>query len=360
MIERYAVLAMVVVASFAGPRGAAGQFPRDASPSDTAQGVVATPPETFRRFASRLPGGRPLVFRFLPEDSAAAVALAAAVADFRPAPAAGADLSADPFTVIVAPSEAAFRELTGGRVPDWGLAVAFPPLGRVVLRSPRLTGDSGADPVTVLRHELAHLYLEVAAGGSDRVPRWFNEGFAALYAEEWRWVSPIRLAWGRLTGSLVPLQALNDSFPDVPAPALAYIQSMAAVRDLERRGDGEGLGSLLKRVRSGATFDAALRATYGLTLGEFYRDWEEHLGREYGWAVALTDERGLWVVLAAVVAAAYLFRRRRIRREIRRRRRREDAALGDPGDHSLGVEEWERYWEQDDDRWRSGGGDATL
>ncbi|MFN2383514.1 MAG: hypothetical protein ABR559_04540, partial [Gemmatimonadota bacterium] len=46
-------------------------------------------------------------------------------------------------------------------------------------------------------------------------------------------------------------------------------------------------------------------------------------------------------------------KRRSILHEIARRRRAEDAALGEPGDHALGVEEWERYWEHDDDdAWR--------
>jgi len=314
----------------------------------------------FERFTVRSAGGRAVTFHFAPRDSGAAAALARTAAAFRPAPIDDADLPADTFDIVVAPSEAAFGELTGGRAPDWGLAVAFPDLSRIVLRSPRLTGQTGADPATVLRHELGHLYLDVAAGGSDAVPRWFNEGFAALYAEEWRWVSPIRLAWGRLTGSLTPLGRLDEAFPDAPAPELAYIQSMAAVRGLRQRGGDEGIRILLARVRAGASFDAALRATYGMTLGQFYADWEAELGREYGWAVALTDERGLWVLLAVLVAFGYLLRRRGVRREIDRLRRREDASLGDPVDHSLGVEEWERYWEHEDDAWQGEDRDASL
>lgn len=349
---------MTVVASRAGAAlavlllavvlAAAGTLP----PVAWAQDAGA---DGFRRFTVSLPGGRPLVFRFAARDSAAAAALARAVGGFLPAPLAAAGLPPDTFHVVIAPSEAAFRELTGGRSPDWGLAVAFPALDRIVIRSPRLTGSSGADPATVLRHELGHLYLDAGAGGSGQVPRWFNEGFAALYADEWRWVSPIRLAWGRVTGALTPLSRLDRSFPEGSPPAAerAYIQSMAAVRSLRERGGDAGIGLLLARMREGASFDAALRATYGLTLGQLYAGWEAELGREYGWAVALTDERGLWVLLALLVAGAYGFRRRAVHREIARRRRREDAALGSPDDHSLGVEEWDRTWEhEDDDEWR--------
>jgi hypothetical protein len=311
--------------------------------------------ETFRPLVVRAPDGRAVVFHHTGRDTGAAVALGRIAAGHFPAPLAGAPLPPDSIDVVLAPGENAFRALTGGRAPDWGLAVAFPDRRRVVLRSPRLTGSEDVDPGVVLRHELNHVYLALGAGGSGATPRWFSEGFAALYADEWRWVDPVRLAWGRVTGRLTPLSGLENSFPAMPAPVLAYVQSMAAVRNLQRRGGDRGLGLLLGRLRDGSTFDLAVRETYGLTLDEFYADWEEEMGREFGWAVVLTDERGLWIGAAFLVLFGWLVRRRALRREIERRRAREDAALGPPEDHSLGVEEWERYWEHEDDAWGGGG-----
>ena len=61
-------------------------------------------------------------------------------------------------------------------------------------------------------------------------------------------------------------------------------------------------------------------------------------------------------MLAIVVLGLYWLRRRGLRREIDARIRSEDRALGEPGDHSLGAEEWERYWEWDDDEeWKGEG-----
>lgn len=297
--------------------------------------------------------GRALVFHHVPADSAIVGRLAEAGGGFVPAPIAALDLPPDTFDVAVAPTEAAFVEMTGGRAPDWGLAVAFPALRRVVIRSPRLTGRMDVDPAVVLRHELSHVYLGAALGdGGERIPRWFNEGFAALYADEWRWVDPYRLAWARLSGTLTPLAELHDTFPEGTDPSVAYTQSLAAVRGLRRRGGDEGLGHLLGRMRDGATFDAALRGTYGMTLDQFYGEWESELGREYGWTVALTGQQGLWVGMAVLVLVLYGLRRRSLRREIEARKVIEDRALGKPEDHSLGVEEWERYWEWEDEEWR--------
>lgn len=324
-----------------------------ASPA-AGQGAGAPSIERVERgFTVRAPNGRPIAFHHAPKDSAVAAALAETARDHLPDPVGRMELPADTFAVVVAPNESAFYELTGGRVPDWGLAVAFPGLRRVVIRSPSLTGSSTADPAVVLRHELNHLYLDAATRpNSGAVPRWFNEGFSAFYADEWRWVAPYRLAWARLTRSLTPLAELHHTFPETTDPHLAYVQSMAALRSLRDRGGDEGIVQLLVRIREGATFDAALRETYGLTLDRFYAEWETELGREFGWTVALADERGLWILMAIVVAVAWIWRRRRITGEIARRKEAEDAALGEPDDHSLGVEEWDRYWEWEDEEWR--------
>lgn len=299
------------------------------------------------------PGGPVLAFYRVPSDSAVAVTFVELVADHVPPPILGIDLPPDTFKVIIAPSEPAFRGLTGGRVPDWGLAVAFPRLGQIVVRSPRLVGGSGADPSVVLRHELNHLFLSAAAGpGADQIPRWFHEGFSAFYAQEWRWVDPYRLAWGRLTGAVRPLRELQDSIPSAPTPQEAYIQSMAAVRSLWDRGGDDGIRAFLVRLREGETFDTAMRGTFGMTLDQFYDDWESEMGREYGWLVAVSDQRGLWIIMAVAVALLYWVRRGWVQREIERRKRREDEMLGDPDDHSLGVEGWDRYWEHDDETWK--------
>lgn len=304
----------------------------------------------------RGPGGRPIVVHRAERDAAVVEPLAQIAATFVPEPLATASLPPDTLEIVIAPTESDFFQLTGGRAPDWGLAVAFPKIRRVVMRSPRLTGGDDVDPATILRHELGHVYLDLAVGGSDRVPRWFNEGFSALYADEWRWIDPARLAWARWSGGLTPLARLDGDFAAVNGPTLAYLQSMAAVRSLERRGGERGFRLLTDRVRGGASFDAALRATYGLTLDEFYADWGAQVERDYGWGVALSDDRIVWVLGALLVLGGYIARRLHLRREIERRKAAEDAALGAPDDHSLGVEEWERYWEHDDDdAWRGDG-----
>ena len=65
-----------------------------------------------------------------------------------------------PITVYLAPSEAAFRELTHGRLPHWSAGVAF-------LESRTIVLQAGTDNLLqVARHEFAHIFLHAIASSS--------------------------------------------------------------------------------------------------------------------------------------------------------------------------------------------------
>src|SRR2546422_11263701 len=70
--------------------------------------------------------------------------------------------------------------LTRGRLPRWSQGAAFPDAGTIVL----LTVRPSDRPTVALRHELAHLALRWHVG--RYVPLWFEEGYAAVAAREWR------------------------------------------------------------------------------------------------------------------------------------------------------------------------------
>ena len=120
-----------------------------------------------------------------------------------------AALRADTITLLLAADEPSFRRATGGRVPDWGLAVAFPVTSDIVMRSPRLVSGQSAFAPQVLAHELAHVYLGLYLGTSLRAaPRWFQEGLASLAAGEWGLSERVDLALALLTGRPLGLERL--------------------------------------------------------------------------------------------------------------------------------------------------------
>ena len=78
--------------------------------------------------------------------------------------------------LILVPDDDQFSRLARGRVPNWGVGLAFPRSRTIVLRA-----DDGAVRQT-LRHEMAHLALHQMVKG--RVPLWFDEGYAGWAAGE--------------------------------------------------------------------------------------------------------------------------------------------------------------------------------
>jgi hypothetical protein len=250
--------------------------------------------------------------RFLhwPENEALARALAGTV---RPLPVLPPDIldRPPPIEVRLAPDEAQFSQLTGGRAPDWGAGVAFPESGIIVL--PAYGSDRGAAHTLdqVLRHELAHVGLQRFVGGA-RVPRWFSEGYATWAAGQ---LDPdagwfLRLAF--ITGRAPPLDSLILGWPVGAIDArVAYLLSASAVQWLHAQGGDRVFGIFMEEWRGSSDFEGALRQVYGLSIATFERDWSRSVRRRYGWLLFLAQTAVIWTLIGTLLIVLVIVRRRR-------------------------------------------------
>ncbi len=215
------------------------------------------------------------------------------------------DPPARPMRLILASSRDRFDSLTAGRVPEWGAAAAFPGANTIVLRL-------SSDPRRVLRHELAHLALNDAV---RQVPRWFDEGYAVRAAGEWDRVDALRVNWIVLRGRTPSLPEVDRYLRDRTAgnAEAAYALAGTAVLYLERMGGDRGLGPLIGALRQTADFDRALRATYGITLGQFEDLWTKDLRNRYGWLLLIGSFSAFWSLAGALLVVLWVWRRRRDR-----------------------------------------------
>lgn len=257
---------------------------------------------------------------YWPGDSLLAVRVLAHVEAQPPLPGLPPDISRAAVTVVLAPSEAVFDSLLGGRVPEWGAGVAVPSARTMVLPTYASQRTRFADPVETLRHEWAHLALHEYVGTRD-VPRWFDEGYAEWASGGWGWEDAWRLRLAFALRRAPPLDSLAMDWPeDAPAARLAYLLAATAVQYLVEQSGERGLEALFRRWRTSGDFDAALRATYGGTAAQLEEDWRKFVKRRYGWPLVLSQSLLFWLGTGFLVLFLYWVRRRRDRHRLARLR----------------------------------------
>ncbi len=97
--------------------------------------------------------------------------------------------------------------------------------------------------------------------------------------------------------------------------ATGYALAATAVLMLQRWGGERGLAPLLANLPQAESFDAALRATYHVTEGDFELRWQRDVGSRYGWLSWLAAMGFFWLSIGALLAALVLVRRRRNQRK---------------------------------------------
>jgi hypothetical protein len=220
--------------------------------------------------------------------------------------------------------------------PPWAVGIAYPDLGEVgvALRH----GGQVLDPMTTLRHELAHVMLGAALG--DRVPHWLQEGFAYQHSGEWSMDRAETLAGMAWFHGVIPIEDLDRSFPADESPAQrAYAESYDFVGYLSRRGRWEDTADdgdrwpfrrFLAEVGHGATLDAAATHEFGKPIAALFDEWRNSLQQRYFTAPIGLFGLALWIACAMLLALAWARRRRMNRRRIaqweRDERARDDAA----------------------------------
>jgi hypothetical protein len=242
-----------------------------------------------------------------PPQTALAVALAEAADRTPPFPGVG-PLPDRPIRLLLAPSRARFDSLTRSRLPSWSEGAAFPERSTVVL----LTAGPPDGLTAALRHELAHVALRWRVGRP--LPLWFEEGYAAVAAGEWTRLDVLQLNWQVARGARMDLDEVDVALrSDRADAATAYALATTAVLLLDRWGGGRGLRPLIDRLAVEPTFDAALRATYHVTEGDFEMRWQRNVAARYGWLGWAGATGAFWAVIGLALAWLVWRRRRRDR-----------------------------------------------
>jgi hypothetical protein len=216
-----------------------------------------------------------------------------------------------PVLLEIAPDARRFRDWTGPRAPEWGAAITFVDSRRIVMQGRSANAGAG-DPRVVLRHELAHLALHEYLG--DLPPRWFDEGYASYAAREWDRDDALAANLALALRGTPSFDELEGEFDGGATSAQnAYALAYRAVIELAALDTARGLAGFFAAWKDEGSMDRAVRATYGITLNDFEKRWQQRTRRRYG-ALALVSNLtigGIFVLL--VLVPLYLARRHRDR-----------------------------------------------
>ncbi len=218
--------------------------------------------------------------------------------------------------IAVAPDEQRFRDWVGPHAPEWGAAIAFPSESpaRIIMQGHTAGSDAG-DPLTVLRHELAHLALHERLGNLP--PRWFDEGYASYAAGEWGRDELLATNGALLLRGMPSLDSLENGFHAGASRASAsYALAHRAVAELAALDTGRGLALFLEEWRVTGSLERAMRSAYGLTLSGFEQRWQQRTRRRFGMLAVATDFTLAVLISLFMFMPLYLARRRRDRKRM--------------------------------------------
>lgn len=217
--------------------------------------------------------------------------------------------------IAIAPDRARFREWAGPGAPEWGAALAFPGLRRIILQGSR-AGTPAGNPLEVVRHELAHLALHEYLG--DLAPRWFDEGYASYVAHEFTRGDAFAANLALALQGVPTLDELNGYFEGGASTAQAgYALAASAVADMAALDPGRGLARVFAAWRATGSLNLALRQADGVTLDGFEAEWRKRARRRYGALTLMEDLTLLGILFLVFVFPLWLARRRRDRARFR-------------------------------------------
>ncbi len=151
-------------------------------------------------------------------------------------------------------------------LPQW--AVACYDNGSIRLTYRPYSDSSIGVLYAVIRHEWAHLLIDLLAGG--RCPNWLDEGLAQFMSRPLMNSEKTHLQQASQHRNLLPLHLLRKPFRNLPEKQrrLAYLQSYAMTKYLIQQFSLTAVRDVLKHLSDEKSTDAAFQAGFGKTEEE--------------------------------------------------------------------------------------------
>jgi hypothetical protein len=214
------------------------------------------------------------------------------------------------------------------RVPSWIVGLAIGERDIIIFPN-RVVAYPYDSLESVVRHEVAHLALNTAAG-DERLPRWFHEGVATSVDSGWNMGARLQLLLAMLARPDIAQLTRLFASESASDTTQAYLLSALLVDDLRERYGAAVPGAIARRVGAGATFVEAFRLETGVTPDAAAEEAWAGYRRWTAWVPAVTDPAAAWLLIMLLAIVAFIAQRRRRARRRRQWSEEESRPSGPP------------------------------
>ena len=210
-----------------------------------------------------------------------------------------------PVRVVLYPSAQALASALPPASAEWVGGMALPELQLILGGVP---AGNMQELRRILTHEVVHLAVaQLTENPYNTPPPWLDEGLATFFQQPQDARFPPLLRQAVQRGQLIPLQALNSSFPADPTAALlSYAESESVVQYIMRTYGGARLGVLLRSFQQGVTYDEAVQQSLGVTIDQLDQAWESWVRSQYGGGVSAVGDLSRLVLAAGLPALVFI------------------------------------------------------
>jgi hypothetical protein len=148
-------------------------------------------------------------------------------------------------------------------------------------------------------------------------PKWLEEGLAMHISGELGFSRGTAIVRAMISGRLIPLSSLMDSFPeDALGAETAYAESYYFVAYIRDEFGPEALGAMLRALGMGASRKVALFHAVHRPFHRLEKDFSEWLSRRFSLLLLLTRPEAMWALAALLLAGAMVWKRRSMKKKL--------------------------------------------
>jgi hypothetical protein len=221
--------------------------------------------------------------------------------------------------VFLPHTQTRFDTMQPGKPPSWADATAYPGLGEIYLRPPRVRGQGDEPLEQVLDHELVHILLG-RAFAPERPPFWLQEGVAQVVSGQYGPAAQRRQLPKVIGARSMSLSRLETGFPRNPHEVSgAYAVSADFVAWLQQEYGPDVVRRMVAESKRGASFQRSVEGATRTELETLESEWRAtHARGSALWWAAVTSEESIWAYMGMLALVAVVIARIRVWRRTRR------------------------------------------